>query len=106
MGKWQDALLWPDVFTDESLQYADMPEGKTAALCDALLGWGNCSAGATVPEGFGRGMVKIGEFLGITPTPENIRAIADRRILEQKARQGISRVNWPEILEPHIPART
>jgi hypothetical protein len=62
-------FIWPEVFTNPSFEYGAKDERR--ALADALEGWGLCMCGAAVPEGFGKGMVKIASFYpGKAMTPE------------------------------------
>ena len=68
-------LIWPEVFTNPDFQYGDTESDLILAICDGLTGWGNCHAGAPIPEGFGRGMVKIGVLTGAF-TPEELMKIA------------------------------
>lgn len=70
--------IWPKVFTDNKYVYHTGDE--TIACSDGLIGWAGCETGNKPPEGFGKGMVKIGKLLGISPTGENLIKYADRNI--------------------------
>jgi len=70
-------MFFPQILTDPDFKYPDTPSKRAAAIADGLSGWGCCMAGATQPVDFGKGMVKIGEIVGITPTPENLTKAAD-----------------------------
>jgi hypothetical protein len=72
-------MIWPEVFENEDFKYKKGEESKACA--DGLVGWGNCYCEAP-PEGFGKGMVKIGRVLDIAPIAENLVKYADG--LEEK----------------------
>lgn len=42
------------------------------ACADGLCGWAMCMIGNTPPENFGKGMIKIGNLLGIVATGDNL----------------------------------
>lgn len=71
-------MIWPEVFTNPDFAYVGK-DAKPTAITDGLCGWGNCHAGAKLPEsgGFGKGMVKIGKILSISATPDNLNRVAD-----------------------------
>ena len=56
-------------------EYPDLTGRRETALAHGLVGWASCFAGSAVPEGFGRGMGKIGKVLGILATPEKLQAM-------------------------------
>ena len=74
---------WAKVFTEPDFDYAkedpDVGRRRCLALADGLSGWANCHAGADVPKGFGTGMVKIGEVLKISATPDNLLAMSTEK---------------------------
>ncbi len=71
--------FWPEVFTTGVLTKTDDDDRSRAAACaDALTGWGNCCAGAAIPEKFGEGMAAIGRYLSILPIPEECHKYADK----------------------------
>ena len=75
-------VMWPDIFKTENI------EGRSdaALLSDALCAWGCCHMGAEIPASFGRIMVKIGDKLGISATPDGCMALADKMRKEREAR--------------------
>lgn len=66
--------IYPEVFETGERKYDD----KRLAIADALTGWGNCQAGQTPPENFGKGMVCISKFVGEVLSPDNILEVAEK----------------------------
>ena len=56
-------------------RFPENPDPKLV-LADALNDWGCVLAGAGAPENFGRGMAAVGKFLGVSPTPDGLMALA------------------------------
>lgn len=79
MAEKRGEIEWPEVFTDEMFEY-DLrdPDTSKIALIDGFIGWANCY-GSNIPEGFGRGMQKIGIVLGISPVVDNLLVFADKQ---------------------------
>jgi len=69
--------IWPEIFVDPDACERPAKNARKIAVADALHGWGLCSVGAEIPEAFGRGMVKLGEWAGKTLTPDNASRLAD-----------------------------
>ena len=68
--------MWPEVFTNPDFEYDPSDKDHVAkALADGLSGWGNCVLG-NIPEGFGMGMVKIGEFAKCGASSKDLSAKA------------------------------
>jgi len=65
-------IRFPECFYTGKVDYGcfSAEEKKALALADALGAWGCCMAGVEIPEKFGEVMVKLGEILGETLTPE------------------------------------
>ena len=61
-----DKVWWPEVFTNPDFVYAETKDTKKQATADAYMGWANCLVGnkGEMPEGFGKGMVKIRQVIG------------------------------------------
>ena len=85
---------WPEVFTSPDFEYpgvldpgVDTKTRLGMAIADGLCGWANCCAGSPIPEGFGKGMVKIGAVVGVSPTPDGLDAAANKHFpqAEEKA---------------------
>ena len=62
-------VLWPEVFTNPDFEYAETKNAKKQAMADAYTGWANCTVlglcgPPSLPDNFGKGMVKIGNFIG------------------------------------------
>lgn len=45
---------------------------RAAIIASCLMDWGCISAGAEIPENFGKGMAAAGAFLGFAVTPERL----------------------------------
>lgn len=72
----QMEIIWPEVFGTDGFRYK---KGDEALACaDGLVGWGNCAfCRGRIPDDFGKGMIKIGQFLGIDPTADKLMKYAD-----------------------------
>lgn len=66
--------MWPEIFTEPNYRYPENTIQPHMAIADGLSGWGNCMAGADVPENFGHGMVKIGKITGFLLPEELMKA--------------------------------
>jgi hypothetical protein len=73
--------IWPHIFIT-----GEIPEKITRedVVVAGLSGWGCAQIGADMPVHFGETMVKIGKFLGILATQENLMKEADKIIKEKK----------------------
>jgi len=77
-------IMWPDVFTAPSFEYPEGHDSKGAAIADGLVGWANCIISKDkIPDQFGKGMIKVGARVGISPTAENLSSAADKWIKER-----------------------
>lgn len=68
-------VVWSDVFITGVISYKKSQAGRRQAIADALNTWANCMAGYKRPPKFGEGMVAIGNFLHINPSPENLMKV-------------------------------
>lgn len=79
-------IIWPEVFIDpSSVTYTE----RSKAIADGLVGWANCRItpiGEDLPEMFGMGMVKIGDFLGYGSTANRLNKEADEIISAKKGK--------------------
>lgn len=73
-------FCWPQVFINGNYNYNDPKQ----ALADAYSGWGLCSAGADIPENFGKGMVFIAEYLRIPNSLEEELNKLKKILLKEK----------------------
>jgi hypothetical protein len=73
--------IWPHTFVTGELPAKPTREG---VVVDALVAWGCAHLGADLPVHFGETMAKIGKFLGILATQENLMKLADEIIEEKK----------------------
>lgn len=82
------SMWWPEVFTAyNGKSYKDSLEGKLEACGDALIAWGNCYAGETLPVKFGFIMEELSNFVGAKGTPESFREKTDELLLQLKAKR-------------------
>lgn len=58
-------------------QEAKSENNKGTLIAMALMMWANCMAKNTPPADFGDTMVIIGEKLGVSPVPDEIKRLAD-----------------------------
>lgn len=56
-------------------------EYKASVCAKALGDWGNCMAGSTPPQKFGKGMVEVSKLLGVSASPESLKEYANTLIL-------------------------
>ena len=74
-------MIWPEIFINENFEYPDSTKRFGSAIADGLSGWGNCYAGAEIPENFGKGMAKIDEIVGVA-TPDELLEASDKFLEE------------------------
>jgi hypothetical protein len=69
---------WHDVFITGKPSSQD----KRTACAQGLAGWAGCMSGNKPPDNWGKGMVEIGQLLGIVPTADNLSKYADELLKE------------------------
>ena len=66
-----DDVIW------HTPQEAKAENNRSALIAMGLVMWANCMAKNTPPAYFGETMVIIGEKLGVSPVPDEIKRLAD-----------------------------
>ncbi len=71
-------IIWAEVIIDPDFEYGPVTEESRQAACaDGLDAWA-CRTLESPPENFGRGLVKIGQHLGLLATRHNLMEYAKK----------------------------
>ena len=64
-------LQWHPVFTDPDFEFPQ-DENPWRVMAQAYAAWGNAHMGGGIPDNFGMGMAKVGQFLGCDASPDGL----------------------------------